>query len=114
MIGPGLPIYVAVEPVDMRLGFDRLGGIVRERMSLEPRSRALFVFVNKRGNTMKILTWDGTGVVLVHKRLEERRFVLPTPTARSQQHLVISDAMFEVLFRGVSRPPGRRKPRVLH
>jgi transposase len=57
----GLPIYVALEPVDMRLGYERLGGIVRERMQAEPRSRALFVFVGKRGHTMKVLTWDGTG-----------------------------------------------------
>ena len=53
MIAHGLPIYVALEPVDMRLGYERLGGIVRERMQAEPRSRALFVFVGKRGHTMK-------------------------------------------------------------
>ena len=40
MITPGLPVYIAVEPVDMRFGYERLGGIVRERMRAEPRSRA--------------------------------------------------------------------------
>ena len=114
MIAAGLPIYVALEAVDMRLGFDRLGGMVRERMAMEPRSRALFVFVNKRGNTMKVLTWDGTGVVLVHKRLEAGRFVLPTRTEHEQQHIVVSDAMFDVLFKGVRMPPRRRRRRVLH
>jgi len=44
MIARGLPVYVALEPVDMRFGYERLGGIVRERMQAEPRSRALFVF----------------------------------------------------------------------
>ena len=58
MIAHGLPVYVALEPVDMRFGYERLGGIVRERMQAEPRSRALFVFVGKRGHTMKVLTWD--------------------------------------------------------
>ncbi|MEZ4376162.1 MAG: IS66 family insertion sequence element accessory protein TnpB [Polyangiaceae bacterium] len=43
-------IHVALEPVDMRGGYERLGAIVRERMAMEPRSRALFVFVSKRGN----------------------------------------------------------------
>jgi transposase len=43
VIPHGLPIYVALEPVDMRLGFERLGGMMREKMALEPRSRALFV-----------------------------------------------------------------------
>jgi len=50
----GLPIYVSLEPVDMRMGYERLGGMVRERMRLEPRMRALFVFVGKRGHSMKI------------------------------------------------------------
>lgn len=39
MIAQGLPIYVALEPVDMRLGSERLSGLVRERMRAEPRSR---------------------------------------------------------------------------
>jgi transposase len=53
MIAHGLPIYVALEPVDMRLGSERLAALVRERMRAEPRSRALFVFVGKRGQSMK-------------------------------------------------------------
>ncbi len=68
MIGHGLPIYVALDPVDMRMGYERLGGLVRERMHSEPRSKALFVFVGKRGHTMKVLTWDGTGAIIVHNQ----------------------------------------------
>jgi len=56
VISQGLPIYVALEPVDTRMGYERLGGFVRERMRAEPRSKALFVFVGKRGYTMKVLT----------------------------------------------------------
>jgi len=59
VIAHGLPIYMALEPVDMRLGSERLGALVRERMRAEPRSRALFVFVGKRGHSMKVLTWTG-------------------------------------------------------
>jgi len=69
VIAHGLPIYMALEPVDMRLGAERLGALVRERMRAEPRSRALFVFVGKRGHSMKILTWDGTGTIVVHNQL---------------------------------------------
>jgi transposase len=79
MIPHGIPIYVALEPVDMRMGFERLGGLVRERMQSEPRTRALFAFVGKRGNRMKILTYDGSGVVLVHKKLDAGKFELPVP-----------------------------------
>jgi transposase len=112
VIPHGLPIYMALEPVDMRLGFERLGGMVRERMATEPRSRALFVFVGKRGQTMKVLTWDGTGVVLVHKKLDAGKFDLPRATRAGEQHVVVSDAIFDVIFQGVPitpRPVQRRK-----
>ena len=112
MIPQGLSIYVALESVDMRLGFERLGGIVRERMRMEPRTRALFAFVGKRGHTMKVLTWDGTGVVLVHKKLDAGKFELPRPTRVGEQHIVVSDALFDVIFKGVSTTPRPRRPRM--
>ena len=105
MIAHGLPIYVALEPVDMRLGYERLGGIVRERMQAEPRSRALFVFVGKRGHTMKVLTWDGTGEIVIHKKLDAGRFELPRPTCVGEQQVMVSDALFEVIYKGVSVAP---------
>jgi transposase len=111
MIAHGLPVYVALEPVDMRFGYERLGGIVRERMQAEPRSRALFVFVGKRGHTMKALTWDGTGAIVVHKKLDAGKFEVPKPTRVGDQHVIVSDAIFEVLYKGVSvapKPPRRR------
>jgi transposase len=77
MIAGAIPIYIALERVDLRMGSERLGGWVREHMAMEPRSRALFVFVGKRGHTMKILTWDGTGTVMTIKRLDVRCFELP-------------------------------------
>ncbi len=101
MIPHGIPIYVALEPVDMRMGFERLAGLVRERMQREPRTRALFAFIGKRGNSMKILTYDGTGVVLVHKKLDAGKFELPKATREGEQHIIVSDAIFDVVFAGV-------------
>ena len=112
MIAHGLPIYVALEPVDMRLGAERLGALVRERMRAEPRSRALFVFVGKRGHTMKVLTWDGTGTIVVHKKLDAGRFDLPRPTEPGEHHLVVSDAIFEVLHKGVAVTPRPERRRI--
>jgi transposase len=102
VIGQGLPIYVALEPVDMRFGYERLGGLVRERMRAEPRSKALFVFVGKRGHTMKVLTWDGSGTIVVHKKLDAGKFELPKATRVDDQHVIVSDAIFEVIYKGVS------------
>lgn len=111
MIAHGLPIFVALEPVDMRLGAERLGALVREKMRAEPRSRALFVFVGKRGHTMKVLTWDGTGTIVIHKKLDGGRFELPRATRPDEQHLLISDAMFEAIHRGVALTPRIARPR---
>jgi transposase len=100
---------MALEPVDMRLGAERLGALVRERMRAEPRSRALFVFVGKRGHSMKILTWDGTGTIVVHKKLDAGRFELSRATQLGEQHLLVSDAIFDVIHKGgvaVTRQPG--------
>ena len=112
MIGQGIPIYVALEPVDMRMGYERLGGLVRERMRAEPRTKALFVFVGKRGHTMKVLTWDGSGAIIVHKKLDAGKFELPKPTRDGDQHVIVSDAIFEVIYKGVSTAPKPRPPRV--
>ena len=110
MIAHGLPIYVALEAVDMRFGFERLSGVVRDKMQTEPRSRALFVFVGKRGHTMKVLTWDGTGAIVIHKKLDAGRFELPRPTCVGEQQVMVSDALFDVIYKGVSvAPKGPRR-----
>jgi transposase len=111
VIAQGLPIYVALEPVDMRLGAERLGGLVRERMRAEPRSQALFAFVGKRGHSMKVLTWDGTGTIVIHKKLDAGRFELPRATGPGEQHVLVSDAMFEVIHKrvAVTRRAARRR-----
>ena len=109
MIAHGIPIYLALEPVDMRLGAERLGALVREKMHAEPRTRALFAFVGKRGHTMKVLTWDGTGTIVIHKKLDAGRFELPRATTPGEQHLQISDALFDAIHKGVALTP--RAPR---
>lgn len=102
MIPQGVEIFVAVEPVDMRLGFERLGGLVRERMQREPRSRALFVFFSKRRQTVKILSWDGTGVVLCSKRLDSGLFEIPRPERTGDASVRVSETAFEAIFAGLS------------
>lgn len=55
-------IHLAVEPVDMRKSFNGLWGAVSERLQEDPKSGALFVFINKSRTRLKLLYWDGTGV----------------------------------------------------
>jgi transposase len=62
MIPHGVEIFLGVEPIDLRWGFDRLSGIVSERIARPPRSGALFVFFGKRRDAIKVLFYDGTGL----------------------------------------------------
>jgi len=109
--GERTTILVRVGVADMRLGAERLGGLVREKMLAELRSRALFVFVGKRGHTMKVLTWDGTGTIVIHKKLDAGRFELPRATSPGELHLRISDTMFDVIHKGVALTPCASRPR---
>jgi len=76
----GLPssvkIYLATEPGDMRRGIDSLAASVR-RAGGEPFSGHLFVFVSRRRDRAKILTWQRGGFVLWYKRLERGLFAMP-------------------------------------
>ena len=60
---------------------------------------------------MKVLTWDGTGTIVIHKKLDAGRFELPRATAPGELHLRISDAMFDVIHKGVALTPRASRPR---
>ena len=102
MIPQGVEIFVALEPADMRFGFERLGGLVRERMKREPRSRALFVFFGKRKQTVKVLWWDGTGSVLWYKRLDRGVFEIPRAARDGDSSVTITETMFDAIFAGLT------------
>jgi transposase len=70
MIPAGVKVFLASHPVDFRKGPDGLLALVREAGS-DPFSGALYVFRAKRADRVKIVWWDGTGVVLYSKRLEK-------------------------------------------
>lgn len=73
----GPRIWLAVEATDMRCGFDRLAEQVRSVIGQDPLSDALFIFRSRRGDRLKLLTWDRDGFVLWYKRLETGVFKLP-------------------------------------
>ena len=62
-------IYVAVQPVDMRKQFNGLWRAVTEQLAEDPKSGAVFCFINKDRTRLKMLYWDGTGVWVLAKRL---------------------------------------------
>lgn len=70
-------VYLSCRTTDMRKGFGGLAAEAQHVLNADPFSGHLFVFRGKRGDYVKILYWDGTGMCLYAKRLEESRFVWP-------------------------------------
>ncbi len=115
MIAPHgqLRVYVATRPVDFRKGMDGLALAVQEMMGLDPFCGAAFVFRAKRADRIKVLIWDRTGMVLVHKRLEGGGFVWPQVQDGVMR---MSPAQFSALFEGIDwrlvRPEAARRPQL--
>jgi transposase len=79
VIGPtgALRVMMATRPVDFRKGADGLAALVRDVMQADPFNGAIYVFRAKRADRLKLLFWDGTGVCLFAKKLEDGKFRWP-------------------------------------
>jgi transposase len=77
MIPVTVRIFVALERVDMRRGFDALALIAREKLQQDPRSGALLIFTNARRDRLKALWWDQNGYCILYKRFHKAVFALP-------------------------------------
>ena len=76
-IPSGVRVLIATRPVDFRKGMDGLAALVKERLGADPFSGAIFVFRAKRADRVKLICWDGTGLCLFAKRLEQGTFRWP-------------------------------------
>jgi len=96
--GHRLPIVVAMRPVDFRRGHDGLAVTVQNAPGLAPQSGLTVVFRSTRGDRIKVLMWDGAGLVLICKRLETGSFTWP----KVQDGVMrLSRAQVEALFEGL-------------
>ncbi len=101
MIPRGVDIYLGLEPIDLRWGFDRLCGIVSERIGRRPRCGAVFAFFSRRRHAMKVLYFDGTGLCLFYKRLDAGTFKLPLSADGKSLTVVLSERELDDLFAGI-------------
>ena len=110
--GP-VKVFVAMRSVDFRKGIDGLALAVQEMFALDQFCGAVFVFRAKRADRIKLLAWDQTGMVLVHKRLEGGKFVWPQVQDGVMR---MSTAQMAALFEGLDwrlvRPARARRPLV--
>jgi transposase len=79
VIGPtgAVKVMVATRPVDFRKGAEGLAALVRETMGADPFGGTVYVFRAKRADRIKLIFWDGTGMCLYAKRLEDGGFCWP-------------------------------------
>ncbi|SEN37951.1 transposase [Stigmatella aurantiaca] len=110
MIPHGVEIFVGLEPIDLRWGFERLAGLVEERLGRVPRSGALFVFFGKRRTALKVLFYDGTGLCLFYKRLDSGCFQVPQGLEEGASSLVAEEHVLEELLDGLRVEAPRRGP----
>jgi len=104
-------VYAAVEPVDLRKGFDGLSLAVRTILGQDPLSGSLFVFFNRGFDKAKILVWTPTGFCLIYKRLEKGRFRLPRQVAAGERGLSIEASELVLLLEGIDLRGAKRLPR---
>lgn len=106
----GPRIWLAAEATDMRCGFDRLAERVKTVIGQDPVGNSLFVFHSRRGDRLKILTWDRDGFALWYKRLESGVFKLPrmSPGSRSVELRASELAM---ILDGIDMTKLKRVPR---
>ena len=98
MIFPTGPVrvMVAVQPVDFRKGIDGLAAIVKEELGTDPYSGVVYVFRARRADRIKLIFWDGTGVVLISKRLEDG---VPLASDRGRRNAFVTGTVDHVIRR---------------
>jgi transposase len=113
MIGipAGVRVLVATRPVDFRKGADSLAAIAQETLNQDPFSGTVLVFRARRADRVKIVTWDGTGLAMLWKALDEGAFKWPPI---SDGVMKLSPAQLSVLLEGLDwtrvHPPRQTRP----
>jgi transposase len=102
-----LKIYVAVQPCDMRKGFEGLMALTQTVLSQDIRNGALYVFTNRKRSRLKVLYFDGSGLWLMTKRLEKGTFSWPQG---EEKVMDLRPEAFAMLTDGVDLRGGKMRP----
>jgi transposase len=108
VIPASVRIFVCTQPLDLRRSFDGLALATRQVLGEDPQSGALFCFLNRRSNRLKVLWWDRNGYCLLYKRLHRARFGLPGSGGVAKGAIRIDAEALAELIRGIPREEKRR------
>lgn len=106
----GLRVCLALQPADLRRGFEGLALLVREQLKENECSSQIFVFTNKRRNRIRLLYWDGTGLWVMTKRLESGNFSWPKMPEEGATKLRLRAEALEMLLSGIDLKGARLRP----
>jgi transposase len=110
-LGPAVRVLVATKPVDFRKGADGLAAVAKEALGQDPFTGTVIVFRARRADRIKIIVWDGSGLVMLWKALDEDAFRWPPI---SDGVMKLSAAQLAALLDGLDwtrvHPPRRRRP----
>lgn len=109
-LAPGVAIWLATKPTDMRKGFDGLAQIVREHVQRNVLEGGLYVFFNKRRNRVKLLWWQEGGLCIWYQRLERGTFELPQVAADATS-VVLSPTELGLILGGIELSSVRQRKR---
>ncbi len=101
-------VFVATEPVSLALSFDRLAGIVRERLGREPRGEIVVVFHNRRRTHVKLLWHGHGGYSVLYKRLDRGTYRIPLAMAPGASEVSVTQRELALLLEGVDASLLRR------
>jgi transposase len=97
---PQLKILVAVDVVDFRKGVDTLAAVCRLKLEEDPFSGTVFVFRNRRGTSLKLLVYDGTGFWLLLKRFSKGKLSWWPSSADARSHRLAAQELSVLLYHG--------------
>ncbi len=109
-LAPGLQVFMAIEPVDMRKSFDGLTAAVTTVFGANVLDGHLFLFLNRRRDLIKILWWDRDGLAIWAKRLERGSYEVPRHAPGAQQ-LRIDATQLSLLLNGVQLASAKQRRR---
>lgn len=110
-VSPAVKIFLYAQPADLRRGYDGLAAIVEGAMGEDPLSGSLFVFVNKRGNRIKLLYWDTDGYAIWMKRLERGSLEMPRADDPETNSVKITASQLSLILEGIELSSVRRRKR---
>lgn len=106
-------VWIAMEPVNLHLSFDRLAAVIREQLGGDPRADTVVVFHNRRRTHVKLLWHDGSGYAVFYKRLDRGTYRIPLAVPPDAQHVTIRREELRILLQGLDEARLLRRAKAL-